>query len=117
MTIFEEFSVSAYCYADHTQFYVSFDPKSEESEDKAKNRIYKLFTRISEWMKNHHLKLNKIKTVFLPISRDQNRVFTPLLTGSTYISPSESARNLGFIFNRSLTISDHLKHLKKTTFH
>ena len=39
--IFEEFSISAYCYADDTQFYVTFDPKSGESEDKARNLIYK----------------------------------------------------------------------------
>lgn len=116
-SIFHEFGVAYYCYADDTQFYVTFDPKSEESEREARLLISRLFRRLVEWMANHHLKLNDNKTTFLPVCRDSGREFAPLSVGNCLLSPARKIRNLGFIFNRSLTIVDHVKHLRKNAFY
>jgi hypothetical protein len=116
-TIFQEFNISSYCYADDTQFYVTFDPRYEESEREARNLVSRLFYKIAEWMTKNHLKLNEGKTQFLPITRDSNKVFSPLLIGNCSIPPAHTVGNLGFIFNRSLTISDHVKHLRQSTFY
>jgi hypothetical protein len=58
--IFEEFQVSAYCYADDVQFYVSF----KDDEEDARSLVDQLFKRLSDWMNNNHLKLNADKTLF-----------------------------------------------------
>ena len=44
-------------------------------------------------------------------------MFDPLLIGTCAVRPSDCARNLGFMFNRSLSIADHIIHLKQTTFY
>jgi hypothetical protein len=116
-SIFTEENVSAYFYADDTQFYVTFDPNCPESENKARALIQHLFTKLILWMDKHHLKLNTDKTVFLPISRDKVRTFDPLLVGSYSVEPSHKVRNLGFIFNRSLTITDHVSYIRQSTFY
>ena len=114
--IFSAHDISAYWYADDTQFYVEFDPSSPESERNARSIVTLVMSELIEWMSKHHLKLNTNKTVFLPICRDTSKVFGPLLVGTDLISPSLVVRNLGFIFNRSLSLADHIKHVKKTSF-
>jgi hypothetical protein len=116
-TVFSEFNVSGYFYADDTQFYVPFDPTSAESEARARDLICSIFSSLSDWMSRHHLKLNPDKTVFLPICRDLTRLFDPLEIGTHNIDPSHKTRNLGFIFNRNLTIADHVKHIRQSTFY
>jgi hypothetical protein len=51
------------------------------------------------------------------IRKDKDRAFDPLVLGSTLIEPSTQTRNLGFIFNRSLTTENHLSHVKRSTFY
>ena len=46
--IFNYFKVSSYYYADDTQFFVEFDPQSDESEQKARNLIQNIFSGLTE---------------------------------------------------------------------
>ena len=115
-TIFRKYDVSSYSYADDTQFYVAFDPNSKTSETAARSLIQKLMEEISSWMEEHHLKLNAEKTVFLPISRRHDKTVDPLVLGNTPVSPSNKTRNLGFIFNRCLTIEDHINSVKQSSY-
>jgi hypothetical protein len=55
--------------------------------------------------------------LFLPITRDTKRQFAPLKLGSHLVMPSSTVKNLGFIFNRSLSISDHVKYIRQNTFY
>jgi hypothetical protein len=64
-----------------------------------------------------HLKLNGNKTLFFPVCRDQNREFDPLHIGSDYINSVKKVKNLGFIFNTTLSISDHINYIKQSTFY
>jgi hypothetical protein len=115
-SVFEEFEVSAYYYADDTQFFVEFNPSSNESEVEARTLLDKIFTKLTTWMLANHLKLNTDKTVVLPVTR-RERQFDPIRIGSSLVEPAYEIRNLGFVFNRTLSIASHLKYIKSVTFY
>jgi hypothetical protein len=115
-TVFDEMEVSAYYYADDTQFFIEFDPACHQSEMKARDQLDRIFSKLTSWMLLNHLKLNTDKTVILPIIR-KDRHFNPILVGSSSVTPAVEIRNLGFMFNRTLSITSHLKAIKQTTFY
>ncbi|XP_050986346.1 uncharacterized protein LOC127177869, partial [Labeo rohita] len=73
------------------------------------SRISGCLADISEWMKEHHLQLNLVKTELLvfPATPTLQYDFTIHL-GTLTITPSSSARNLGVIFDDKLTFKDHI---------
>ncbi|KAI2653843.1 putative RNA-directed DNA polymerase from transposon BS [Labeo rohita] len=89
---------SYHCYADDTQLYLSF----QLDDPTVAIRISGCLA-ISAWMKEHHLQLNLAKTDTPTLQHD----FTIHL-GSSTITPSSSARNLGVIFDDQLTFKDHI---------
>ncbi len=60
-------------------------------------------------MKDHHLQLNLAKTELLVVSADPSfhHNFTFLL-GSSTITPSKTARNLGVVIDDKLNLTDHI---------
>ena len=54
-------NLSYHCYADDTQLFLSFPPSATQVEE----RIAACLADISQWMSNHHLKLNPDKTELL----------------------------------------------------
>ncbi len=64
---------------------------------------------ISCWMKDHHLQLNLAKTELLVVSANPSfhHNFTFQL-GSSTITPSKTARNLGVVIDDKLNFSDHI---------
>ncbi len=61
------------------------------------------------WMKNHHLQLNLAKTELLVVSANPSfhHKFTVQL-GSSTITPSKTARNLGVVIDDKLNFTDHI---------
>ncbi len=72
-------------------------------------RISACLTDISCWMKDHHLQLNLAKTALLvvPSNPSFHHNFTIQL-GTSTITPSKTARNLGVMIDDQLTFSDHI---------
>ncbi|XP_067301248.1 uncharacterized protein, partial [Pseudorasbora parva] len=72
-------------------------------------RIAACLTDISDWMKEHHLKLNLAKTELLVFSTNPalHQNFSIQL-GSSTISPSRTARNLGVVIDDQLNFTDHI---------
>ncbi len=72
-------------------------------------RISACLTDISCWMKDHHLQLNLAKTELHVVSANPSfhHNFTFQL-GSSTITPSKPARNLGVMIDDQLTVSDHI---------
>ncbi len=72
-------------------------------------RISACLTDISCWMKDHHLQLNLAKTELLviPSNPSFHHNFTIQL-GTSTITPSKTARNLGVMIDDQLTFSDHI---------
>ncbi len=103
--IIQAYGFSYHCYADDAQLYFSFQP----DDPTVAARISGCLANISAWMKKHHLQLNLAKTELLvfPATPTLQHDFTIQLASST-ITPSNSVRNLGVIFDDQLTFKKHI---------
>ena len=80
-------------------------------------RIEACICEIRQWMQDNFLKLNDEKTEFLLIgSRQQmSKVSVPHITiGDSDVTPATSARNLGVIFDSSLSLSTHISNIVRS---
>ncbi len=104
-SVIQKHGFSYQCYADDTQLYLSFHPDDLTLDA----RISACLADISCWMKDHHLQLNLAKTELLVVSANPSfhHNFTFQL-GSSTITPSETARNLGVVIDDKLNFTDHI---------
>ena len=96
-------------YCDDTQVY------KELSQSDTHKSIYSLsdsLTDISLWMKSSKLKLNSDKTEFISIGTKQQRHklsnHFPVKLLDSDITPSDSVRNLGVIFDSDFSFHKHV---------
>ena len=100
--------IGYHVYADDTQIYVSFkcdDPLQ------ALGKINVSISDIRRWMILNKLKINDAKTEFIifrspQMKHDLNGLSVNV--GDSQIVPSVKVRNLGVIFDQSLTFDDHI---------
>ncbi len=104
-SVIQKHGFSYHCYADDTQLYLSFHP----DDLTIVARISACLADISCWMKDHHLQLNLAKTELLVVSANPSfhHNFTFQL-GSSNITPSKTARNLGVVIDDKLNFTDHI---------
>ncbi len=104
-SVIQKHGFSCHCYADDTQLYLSFHP----DDPTIPTHISACLTDISCWMKDHHLQLNLAKTELLVVSANPSlhHNFTFQL-GSSTITSSKTARNLGVVIDDKLNFSDHI---------
>ncbi len=104
-SVIQKHGLSYHSYADDTQLYLSFHP----DDLTIASRISACLIDISSWMKDHHLQLNLAKTELLVVSANPSfhHNFTFQL-GSSTITPSKTARNLGVVIDDQLIFSDHI---------
>ncbi len=104
-SVIQKHGFSYHCYADDTQLYLSFHP----DDLTIAARISACLADISCWMKDHHLQLNLAKTELLVVSANPSfhHNFTFQL-GSSTITPSKTASNLGVVTDDKLNFSDHI---------
>ena len=107
MRSIEARGVGCHSYADDTQLWVSFDPRSPGDEEVARRLLTDTLDFVGEWMQEHHLKLNQEKTTFIPFHRT-SAVFEPLRVGDMDIGPSTVAKNLGVWFDTRLDFKHHI---------
>ena len=74
---------------------------------------------IDKWMSINRLKLNKVKTKLLYLFSEYNpqQSLPPLCSGTDVIKPSSNARNIGVIFNTTMSMLPHVNDVCKSAFY
>jgi hypothetical protein len=100
-------------YADDTQLYLILD-RSKRSKDLS--RLEKCVQDVKSWAVGNKLMLNDAKTEVIHMSSRfvKTSPLPPLKIGDSFIDPSESARDLGVIFDSRLDLKEHLKSVTKS---
>ena len=100
-------------YADDTQLYITFK-SFQEPADSCITMLEKCIQEIRSWMRQNFLKLNDEKTEFLLFgSRQQlSKVSLPfIIIGDPQITLWSQARNLGVIFDSTMTLKPHISNI------
>ncbi len=104
-SVIQKHGFSYHCYADDTQLYFSFQP----DDPTVTARIAACLSDISSWMMDHHLQLNLAKTELLMVSANPSLHHNfSIQLGSSTITPSRTARNLGVVIDDQLSFTDHI---------
>ena len=74
---------------------------------------------IDKWMSINRLKLNKVKTKLFYLFSKSNpqQSLPPLRFGTNVIKPSSNARNIGDIFDTTMSMLPHAKNVCKSAFY
>ena len=109
-------SINYHFYADDTQLYISLSPANfSYSVQKLKNCL----NDIQNFMFTNKLKLNPDKTKFILIGSKNNRKqllpHFPINILGNQVSPAQSVKNLGVVFDSNFTFSDHVSQVIKST--
>lgn len=113
--ILKSHDIGYHIYADDTQLYISFKCKNPETS------LIKLNNCISDiraWMIINKLKINDSKTEFIVFRTPQTKQDMSGLSvsvGDSKILSSSKVRDLGVIFDKSLTFDDHISSVCKST--
>ncbi len=106
-------------YADDTQLYLSYDkPTCPNAQQQALHKLEACIADIRRWMPLNGLKLNDSKTEFLLFHSKNIPPPTnlPIIISEAAIQPSPSARNLGVIFDDTLSLHPHIAAICKSSF-
>ena len=102
-------------------YHVHYTFKSSQQPADCITTLEKCIQEIRSWMRQNFLKLNDEKTEFLLFgSRQQlSKVSLPFITiGDSQITPSSQARNLGVIFDSTMTLKPHISNIVRvSSFH
>ena len=98
-------------YADDSQFWKSFNPKSADEIQNAVKHLEHTLNHILEWMRQNKLKVNESKTEFVVMGTKRNREkanIKQLRVGDSIVDSSPAARNLGVTIDESLSFERHI---------
>ena len=109
-------SIDYHFYADDTQLYITLSLENfSHSIQKLKNCL----NDIQNFMFANKLKLNPDKTEFILIGSRKNRnqllPHFPINILGNQVSPAQSVRNLGVVFDYNFTFSNHVSQVIKST--
>ena len=112
--VLQDLGVSFHLYADDTQIYFRLSNVHE-----SKLKIQTISDAVDKWMNDRRLKMNANKTEIMVISHSnnirsiKNDLGHEVPFGNSTITLSEKFRNLGFIFDQTLSLSNHINITKQ----
>ena len=115
--ILREHNVDYHMYADDIQIMLTCDPMIPGDAECAIFKLSKCVKDVEKWMLANKLKLNQNKTEFLiAVSRRHHHLLANICLplDNTTIQPSKTVRNLGVIFDKYMTMDDHVTSVCKT---
>lgn len=119
--IIRKHGICFHIYADDIQLYIAFDPKIAGAAELALTKLSACIKDIYEWMTRNMLKLNQSKTEFFVAASSyylKTLQDVSLTIGDSSITPSSTIKNLGVVFDQTLSMSDHVRSVVKTVnFH
>ena len=111
-SIAEKYNFSIHLYADDSQIYFSFDPRTNNTEGNL-SILKACFSEIRQWMSTNFLKMNDDKTEIMELHGFQP--VAPLRTSFSLddqveckVVPSLSAKNLGFYFDSKMNLDEQI---------
>ena len=117
--ILRKYNMFYHLYADDCQLYLSFSP-TVGNENNAYRTMENAIAEIKQWMWLNKLQLNDGKTEFLIIGKKSqcNKLTKQnIKICESDIQSSQSARNLGVIFDDELNMNKYVNNVSKTTFY
>ena len=114
--IIQRHGLSHHSYADDTQLYMTMDHSNNNWRD-GLARIQLCVSEIREWMNQNMLKLNDDKTELIVFtSRYKQDLYNDLsiTIGDTVVDCSSQVKDLGVIFDRLLSLRQHVSYTSKT---
>ena len=111
--IIRKHNIMFHCYADDTQLYISFNTTSSND---ALTKMEQCINDIRLWMASNFLKLNDDKTEVMLIGTPSmlNKIPSQTLrVGNDDITPTDTARNIGALFDMNLSMSRHVSQICK----
>ena len=106
-------------YTDDTQLYLSMKTTKMEDIVSARTRVEVCLRELNQWMLLNNLRLNNDKTELLVLLA-KHRPKPPLdsiTVGDATVEPTSSARNIGAIFDDTMSSEEHFNDLCKTAFY
>ena len=101
--------LSYHFYADDTQLYLSFKPNDSVTQQQAFHRIEHCLIDIETWMNESKLKLNTDKTEVILDT-------TSVTVGESEITSAKSVKNLGVMFDSTLSMQDQVNSVCKSCY-
>jgi len=109
--------ISYHFYADDTQLYLSFNASNS---DHSLTLLSSTLNSVHNWLTANRLSVNPSKTEYLIIGTPQQRAklsSSSINFHTTTISPTDSTRNLGVIFDQDLSHKQHISAVCKASYY
>ena len=117
--ILRKHNIPFHLYADDIQLFVTFKPTVDGDIQSAIHKIETCAAEIDSWMSFNKLKLNNNKTELIHLSSrfSHHPIMFNVNFNGEHISPTSSARNIGVIFDKELSMVDHINTVCKSSFY